>query len=539
MRAWFAVSFPGWLSDILPIVILLAVVAIVVGRLPKVDLGHSPAYLRRRVQNWLTVGLTYAFLYMGRYNLAVCATALGTRMSNQEFGTILASGSMTYGLSFWINGPLADRFGGRKTIILGAAGSALMNVAMGAMLATTDSTTKLVLPFSILYSLNMYFQSFGAVSIIKVNSAWFHVRERGTFSGVFGILISLGFYFAFDWGSFIAHHAPLPFVFFIPAGILALFAILDILLVRDAPSEAGFPELDTGDASSGDDGPRLPVFTVIKKMFRDPIIMTIALVEFCSGYLRDSITQWYNKFAALTGNVGFVTHHFGMLTCTAGIAAGVVAGIISDRVFQSRRGPVATVLYGALLFGTLLMYAFLSSPLLGFVHLHFHVRHRRSRNALRNREHGFRRKEERGRRGRHHRRLRLLRRGHQREGARPRLTNRRRRKDRCELVDLARGHGAGRRARPLSREPLVERETETARRRARIVFRFFTTRFIERTPCPPLHSGSRFSSALRSFSPATSLPAAVTMRLPLPAMRGRAMTLRSPATGPSWTTRAM
>lgn len=358
---------PAWLIDLLPIVILLVVVSLVVARLPKVDLGHSPAYLRRRVQNWLTVGLTYAFLYMGRYNLTVCATALGTRMSNREFGTILAAGSVTYGLSFLLNGPLTDRFGGRKTIILSATGSSIMNLAMGAMLAATGPTTKLVLPFSILYSLNMYFQSFGAVSIIKVNSAWFHVRERGTFSGVFGILISLGIYFAFDWGGYIAHHAPLPYVFFIPAGILALFAILDFLLVRDSPKEAGQADLDTGDASSGDDGPRLPVFTVVNKMLRDPVIITIAMVEFCSGYLRDSVTQWYNKFAAATGSVGFVTHHFGMLTCTAGIAAGVVAGVISDRVFQSRRGPVATVLYGALLAGSLLMYAFLSSPLLGFV----------------------------------------------------------------------------------------------------------------------------------------------------------------------------
>ena len=43
----------------------------------------------------------------------------------------------------------------------------------------------------------MYFQSFGAVSIVKVNAAWFHVRERGTFGGIFGVLISLGLYLAF------------------------------------------------------------------------------------------------------------------------------------------------------------------------------------------------------------------------------------------------------------------------------------------------------------------------------------------------------
>jgi len=47
----------------------------------------------------------------------------------------------------------------------------------------------------------MYFQSYGAVSIIKVKAYWFHVRERGVFGAIFGALISIGIYFAFDWGS--------------------------------------------------------------------------------------------------------------------------------------------------------------------------------------------------------------------------------------------------------------------------------------------------------------------------------------------------
>jgi OPA family glycerol-3-phosphate transporter-like MFS transporter len=44
-----------------------------------------------------------------------------------------------------------------------------------------------------------------------------------------------------------------------------------------------------------------------------------------------------------------------MLLCCAGIVGGVVAGIISDRVFQSRRGPVAAILYGGMLLGSIIM----------------------------------------------------------------------------------------------------------------------------------------------------------------------------------------
>jgi OPA family glycerol-3-phosphate transporter-like MFS transporter len=44
-----------------------------------------------------------------------------------------------------------------------------------------------------------------------------------------------------------------------------------------------------------------------------------------------------------------------MLLCCAGIAGGIVAGLISDRVFGSRRGPVAAVLYGGMLAGGILL----------------------------------------------------------------------------------------------------------------------------------------------------------------------------------------
>jgi OPA family glycerol-3-phosphate transporter-like MFS transporter len=214
----------------------------------------------------------------------------------------------------------------------------------------------------------MYFQSFGAVSIVKVNAAWFHLRERGTFGGIFGILISLGIYFAYDWGHLIVTHAPTPWVFFVPAAILLAFALCDYFLVRDRPSDAGHADFDVADASSGDDGPQAGVVSVAKMMLKNPIIMTIAAVEFCSGYLRNAIMQWYPIFAAETGiATQFVASHWGMLLCIAGILGGMFAGVISDRVFQSRRGPVSAVLYAAMLVGAGLIFALLGTGLLGWL----------------------------------------------------------------------------------------------------------------------------------------------------------------------------
>ena len=353
------------MTDLVPILVLLAVIAVVVARLPKVDLGHEAAFERRRHFNWIPLGLTYAFLYMGRYNLAA-AKDVGA-ITQAEYGDIFGWGAIAYGVSFLISGPLADTLGGRTTILISAAGSSVMNLAMGYVMFNLADDPSRVSYMTALYAANMHFQSYGAVSVVKVNSAWFHVRERGVYGGLFGVLISLGIYFAFDWGHKIATAEALHigWLFWIPAALLLFWFLTDLFLVRATPSGAGFADFDTGDASSGDDGPADPVWVVMSKMVRNPIILTICAIEFCSGYLRNAIMHWYRDFAkgmSLTdGN--FVYENWGMLLCVAGIFGGMFAGVISDRVFNSRRGPVSAVLYGMMVAGALVIIPVMSNPL--------------------------------------------------------------------------------------------------------------------------------------------------------------------------------
>ena len=231
---WFRSSLWEGVQEFLPILGLLLVIAFVIGRLPRIQVGHSDVYRARRIRNWLPLGLTYAFLYMGRYNLKVSKFAFESMeasdgsvlMGNDVFGYIFGIGTITYGASFLINGPLTDKYGGRFSILAGAGIAAVANLLMGLaswslleegpMHETIASNFLLV--FSVLYAVNMYGQSFGAVAIVKVNAPWFHVRERGVFGAIFGILISLGIYFAFDWGYMILEKMwPIEWVFFVPA----------------------------------------------------------------------------------------------------------------------------------------------------------------------------------------------------------------------------------------------------------------------------------------------------------------------------------
>jgi OPA family glycerol-3-phosphate transporter-like MFS transporter len=368
-------------------IVLLALIAVIAIYFANNSLEHSRVFLIRRFVNWFPLGMTYAFMYMARYNLNVAKNSLGEQMTNKDIGIIFGVGAFVYGFSFLINGPLVDKIGGKKGILIGAIGASAANVVLGVLtylLVTHRLRMNLLLPFSIVYALNMYFQSYGAVSIIKVKAYWFHVRERGVFGAVFGTLISLGVYFAFDWGQGIANlakanpqgelgwfHSLIQQVFalksssvnatwalfYIPAAILLFWALIDWWLIKDTPEEANFPHFDTADASSGHMHIELTAWELLQKVFASRLMLTIAFIGLTVGVLRNGIMNWYPIFAvdSKQPRVAFFADNWGLLICIFGIIGGFVGGWLSDKCFRSRRGPPAAICSAVMLVLTILM----------------------------------------------------------------------------------------------------------------------------------------------------------------------------------------
>jgi OPA family glycerol-3-phosphate transporter-like MFS transporter len=359
-----------------PATVALCLAAVITVYFYNNPLRHDRRFMMRRFINWLPLGMTYAFLCMGRYNIIVAKGALGTLMSKEDLGIIFGVGTWVYALSFLVNGPLIDKkLGGKRGMMISALGASGANLALGVLtwlITAKHLKVNLVASYTALYALNMYFQSFGAMSIIKVKAYWFHVRERGVFGAIFGALISIGVYFAFDWGGAIVsmtkENAPDNFlkgifspaiapldatwaVFYIPAIILLFWLLLDLWLIKDTPEECGFPHLDTCDASSGQMHVEFSVFDLLKKIFASRLMLLIACVELTSGVFRYSMTQWYSVFAGEVKQTGaeYFAQHWGWFTCIFGIVGGFAGGLISDKLFQSRRGPPAALLSGIVL----------------------------------------------------------------------------------------------------------------------------------------------------------------------------------------------
>ncbi|HJZ84536.1 MAG TPA: MFS transporter [Polyangia bacterium] len=344
-------------------------------------LTHPAGFRQRRALNWLLAGAMYAFFYMARYNFAAVSALLAELFgwSNTRLGVISAVGTTVYGVSVFFNGPLADKIGGRRAILVGAAGAAGFNLLFGLMhlslaqpavwagegaarhvvlaaqirMGMTGSTV--IAAFATLWACNHYFQSFGALSIVKINAAWFHVRERGFFAGIFGILIRAGLILAFYGSPLILSVLPWQWVFWVPALMLGGLFAANFVLLRNTPRDAGFGEYETGDETAAEKAEPASLGFVLAKVFASPTVWTIAGASLMIGFVRRSvIDDWWPKYFAnvfgadpkhLAAFPPYLVAAWGI--ALAGIVGGIVFGLLSDRVFGGRRAPVVVIAFGA------------------------------------------------------------------------------------------------------------------------------------------------------------------------------------------------
>ncbi len=312
---------------------------------------HSKAFRRRRAINWLTLGTTYSVMYMGRYNLSFANKSLSDAYGwdKTQIGAIITSALSIYGFSAIFNGPIADKIGGRKAMLIGASGTALFNLlfGLGAYLGHIGTGTFLLTYFASVWSMNAYFQSFSALALIKVNASWFHISERGVFSAIFGSMIQSGRALIFFLGGILVALLPWQWVFFVPSFLVALMAILTYMFVHNSPEDCKLPALDVQDASSGDKG-AVTVKYVLTKILGNPVTLTIAFAELCTGFVRHGFEQWFPRYMLEAQKLPLQSAIFqkgALAVVVAGIAGALVAGTLSDWMFKGRRTPVAFLGY--------------------------------------------------------------------------------------------------------------------------------------------------------------------------------------------------
>ncbi|MCX6895735.1 MAG: MFS transporter, partial [Verrucomicrobia bacterium] len=293
--------------------------------------------------------------------------------------SILAWWSVAYGFGQLINGLLTDRIGGRKAMLIGAVGTITINMIYG-----FSSTVGTFSTFALIWLMNGYFQSFGAPGMIKINAAWFNRTERGTFAGIFGLMIQsgqfiinnlapflLGGFAIFVW--WIADHVgslhfnapkdehvqfakiwffePLNWrwLFIIPPMFTAVMAVLVVFIPKESPEAAGYPGLIHDENSTGDTGTRASIKDSFITIFTHPLVWFYAAAYACTGAVRNSSDQlavlyFVEQLKLDIATSPAVKWTLNLMPAVA-VAGSLASGIISDKFFKGHRSPVAMGLY--------------------------------------------------------------------------------------------------------------------------------------------------------------------------------------------------
>lgn len=327
---------------------------------------HPPGFRARRGRNWFFLGLTYASYYLCRYNLGIVATELKETLgfTNAQYGAIQSARNGAYSVGQFVNGLFTDRLGGKLAMTIGAVGTIILNLMFGVV--AWSNLSWLFLALMIVRMLDGYVQAFGAPGMVKINTAWFRRQERGSFAGIFGIMINLGQTGVGQLAPALAKGFAIPLLFFtftvpsldwrymfiVPPMFVAVIIVLMNLLVKNQPEEAGFTIVHDDEAVDDDPHERIPLAVVFRKITSNPIVWIVAGAYFCTGFVRAAIYDWYAIYlkevwsVEKVGDSSTTFWWFAVVGLPLFASAGSLgSGIISDKLAKGRRAPVAAVLY--------------------------------------------------------------------------------------------------------------------------------------------------------------------------------------------------
>jgi len=320
------------------------------------DVGYPRGFRARRGLNWGFIGLLYTSFYLCRYNLSFANKAISDQygFTRAQMGTIITTALFAYACGQIVNGFLTDRIGGKKAMLIGAAGTITMNLLFGCA-----SFWGMLWLFVTIRGIDGYMQSFGAPGMVKINTAWFNHRERGGFAGIFGFMINLGRFGISKFGPAllagftilgIIHIAPLHWrwLFWVPSVVCALVAVGMAAFVKQTPEEAGFPGIihDETEHANLEDRPKLSL--VFRLIVTNPAIWFVASAYACTGAVRQAVDQWFPRYMEDVHHMDLTSAGFqwlGFLIPVVASVGSLLSGFISDKYCKGRRAPVAAVLF--------------------------------------------------------------------------------------------------------------------------------------------------------------------------------------------------
>ncbi len=337
-------------------------------------------YQSLRWNVFLGIFIGYAGYYLVRKNLAQGIPHIlreNPDLTQSDLGTSLTALSVAYGLSKFFMGSLSDQSNPRYFMSIGLAISSLIMIFLGFNPWVYEVTWLLAL----IHGVNGWVQGMGWPAVARTLVHWYTTKERGMVTAVWNVshnigaflmpLISLWYFkylagdvtgelFRDNWNA----------LFYVNgfAGLIVVVAVLFFL--RDIPEKEGLPAIErlegyaSKEEADNNQQEKLTTREIFLQVLRNKYVWYLSLANAFIYFVRYGVIDWVPTYLELSKGVSSegAAWAWSIFEFSA-IPGTILCGVLSDRVFQGKRGP-ATILYTLLtLAGVLLYWYNLTGPL--------------------------------------------------------------------------------------------------------------------------------------------------------------------------------
>src|SRR6266581_3000382 len=311
-------------------------------------IGDDPKYERWRWQIFSITWLAYAGFYLTRKAFSIAKNELKRPeilgLSKADMSWIDGANSVTYALGQFCCGTLGDRWGARRIVLIGMLVSVVASLLMGAAY-----TVPLL---GLLYGIQGFSQSSGWAPLAKNVGAFFSQRERGRILGFWCTNYAFGGFIGSTVAGYAAKWFGWRYAFWVPAGCLLVIWVLFILFQRNRPEDVGLPPIEEYNREQEPvidpkDTPAVEPegsWKVIGEVLRNKMVWLLAAVYFLVKPTRYLLLYWSPVYINELLGTGTASSGFlGSMFDLAGPVGTLAGGLVSDRLFKSKRIPLSVI----------------------------------------------------------------------------------------------------------------------------------------------------------------------------------------------------
>lgn len=305
----------------------------------KMYVDRAYRYWRGRILYALILG--YASFYIVRQNLNIAAPEMLQEFgrTKSELGVLFSCNMLVYGLGKFVSGALCDRSNARYFMTFGLLGAALCTLCIGI------SHSLLVL--EILYVASAMFQAMGWPPVSRLMRYWYSPKELGTRWGLVNASHQLGGMTILVGGGWLLETLGWRSVFIIPALVALVLAGILFERLRDTPESLGLPSIEVKEGLIRETwhttGERITFREILlEHILPNRMLWCACAANFCVYIVRMGFLVWAPTF--LREAKGATVIVSGLQSAgfeLAGAFGGMVAGWISDKIFDGRRNAAA------------------------------------------------------------------------------------------------------------------------------------------------------------------------------------------------------